>query len=294
MCRHLARTNCMRLRSPGRLMRLVAIVIIVVMLAVGYGFLLRQFDVSAMPMEQQFGIVGGEKPAAQIYIEALSIDALNDAMQMRVSLATSRAPRGQRPATPDRDLRLMITHDKTVEEIKIAANDHGLTNTFEVDLNDGSVADYPLDVYRSDLRVRLVEGVTRPDNPAELLPAKVTVWEGLLGFQLEPHEELGSAPGELWLSFKISSQRCLCPLRFCRLRRHDRARHQCARDRDIDVDRCRTAGGDADRRIGGNRVCIAGAAQCSARRAAPRGPPGYARLSVDRACGRLCPRSARL
>ena len=69
--------------------------------------------------------------------------------------------------------------------------------------NDGSVADYPLDVYRSDLRVRLVEGVTRPDNPAELLPAKVTVWEGLLGFQLEPHEELGSAPGELWLSFKI-------------------------------------------------------------------------------------------
>ena len=184
-------------------MRLVAIVIIVVMLAVGYGFLLRQFDVSAMPMEQQFGIVGREKPAAQIYIEVLSIDALNDAMQMRVSLATSRAPRGQRPATPDRDLRLMITHDKTVEEIKIAANDHGLTNTFEVDLNDGSVADYPLDVYRSDLRVRLVEGVTRPDNPAELLPAKVTVWEGLLGFQLEPHEERGSAPGELWLSFKI-------------------------------------------------------------------------------------------
>ena len=117
----------MRLRSPGRLMRLVAIVIIVVMLAVGYGFLLRQFDVSAMPMEQQFGIVGGEKPAAQIYIEALSIDALNDAMQMRVSLATSRAPRGQRPATPDRDLRLMITHDKTVEEIKIAANDHRAT-----------------------------------------------------------------------------------------------------------------------------------------------------------------------
>ena len=39
-----------------------------------------------MPVERQFGIVGAGKLAAQIYIEVVSIDPLNDAMQLRVSL----------------------------------------------------------------------------------------------------------------------------------------------------------------------------------------------------------------
>jgi hypothetical protein len=78
-------------------------------------------------------------------IELISIDALNGAMQPRVSLAPSRALYGERLAPAERSLRLVITHDNAVEEIKVAANDRPPTATFEVDLNDGSVADYPLD-----------------------------------------------------------------------------------------------------------------------------------------------------
>ncbi len=177
--------------------------LIIIALAGGYAFLLRKFDVWKGPMERQFGNVGAGKAVAQIYIEALSVDAVNYAMQMRVILASSRSPRGEGPEVPDRDLRLLISHDKTVEEIKIAANAHGPPATFEADLNEGNVADFPLDVYRTDMQVRLFENASAADSSGRLLPAKITVWEGLLGFQLEPNEEPGSAPGEIRLSFKI-------------------------------------------------------------------------------------------
>jgi hypothetical protein len=70
-------------------------------LAVDYIFLLRQFHVSEMPVEWQFGIVSTGKMTAQIYIEVVSVDPLNDAMQLRVSLESTRAPTAH-PVQPSR------------------------------------------------------------------------------------------------------------------------------------------------------------------------------------------------
>ena len=45
--------------------------------------MLRQFNVTELPSERHFGAIDQVVPAAKVYLEPISIDALNDAMQMR-------------------------------------------------------------------------------------------------------------------------------------------------------------------------------------------------------------------
>jgi hypothetical protein len=51
------------------------------------------------------------------------------------------------------------------------------SSTFEVDLNEGSVTHYPLDSYVARLGVQLLDG-----KSSLRLPAKITTWEGVLGY----------------------------------------------------------------------------------------------------------------
>ncbi len=106
----------MSLRPAARTARLAAVGAILIVLAVGYAFLARYFDVSRVPGERQFGAEGAGGPPAQIYLEPINIDALNSVMQVRVSLAPSRTLYGERLAPGERSLRLVITHDNAVEE----------------------------------------------------------------------------------------------------------------------------------------------------------------------------------
>ena len=70
---------------------------------------------------------------------------------------------------------LLVSHDNTVEEIKLAAGDHSASSTFEVDLNEGSVTHYPLNSYVARVDVQLLDG-----KSSLKLPARVTTWEGVL------------------------------------------------------------------------------------------------------------------
>ena len=193
----------MRFSSNARNARLVAIGTIAILLIVGYVSLLRYFHVSEMPVERDLGAKSAVGPIPQIYIEPISIDALNAAMQMRVTFAPSGLLYGERLAPTARRLRLVITHDKGVEELAVEANARPPTASFEVDLNGGSVADYPFDSYRADLRVQLLEDASPDIAEARPLEAKVTVWEGVLGFHLRSAEHSGSVPGEVKLSIEI-------------------------------------------------------------------------------------------
>jgi hypothetical protein len=65
-------------------------------LSVGYFFLLRNFNVPVLPGERHFGATGAVKPAAEVYIEPISIDAFNDAMQVRAYLEPSVSSSGWR------------------------------------------------------------------------------------------------------------------------------------------------------------------------------------------------------
>jgi hypothetical protein len=88
-----------RFSSNARNARLVAIGTITILLIVGYISLLRYFHVSEMPVERDLGLKSAVGPTPQIYIEPISIDALNDAMQMRVSFAPSGTLYGEAAGT---------------------------------------------------------------------------------------------------------------------------------------------------------------------------------------------------
>ena len=177
-------------------MRLLAVGVCLLALTAGYMLLLRHFNVSELPSERHFGAVDGAEPAGEVYLEPISIDALNQAMQMRAYLSLSTT--GSKDA-PSRDLTLLVTHDKTVEEVKLAAADHIASSTFEIDLNDGSVAHYPLDAYQARYGVQLLDGTS-----SLRLPVRVTMWEGVLGYNLHTTSQPQAVPQDVELTTAIT------------------------------------------------------------------------------------------
>ena len=193
----------MSVRSNMRRVRLAGTGIILILLIVGYATLLRYFHVLERPAERDLGTNSAVGTIPQIYIQPISIDALNQAMQIRVSFAPSGTLYGERLAPTERRLRLVMTHDKTVEEIKVEPNDRPTTRSFEIDLNGGDVADYPLDSYYAELRIQLLEYANPTVDETKPLAAKITVWEGAHGYHVRWAEHSGSDPGEIKLSTEI-------------------------------------------------------------------------------------------
>ncbi len=120
-------------------------------------------------------------------------------MQIRAYLSPSVSESENARAGPNRDLTLLVSHDKTVEEIKLAASDHIASSTFEVDLNEGSLTRYPLDSYVVRLGVQLLDG--KSSTP---LPARVTIWEGVLGYDLHTTREPGTDEDGVQLTTAIA------------------------------------------------------------------------------------------
>ena len=214
-------------RTRARNMRLQAVGVCLLALTAGYILLLRHFNVSELPSERHFGAVDGAEPAGEVYLEPISIDALNQAMQMRAYVSPSTT--GSKDA-PSRDLTLLVTHDKTVEEVKLAAADHIASSTFEIDLNDGSVAHYPLDAYQARYGVHLLDG-----KSSLRLPVRVTMWEGVLGYNLRTTSQPQADPQDVAAHDRDYARRRVFAVRALRVRRHGRARllRRCGRRLDL-------------------------------------------------------------
>ena len=82
-------------------MRWAAVTAILIGAAIGYLALLHQFRVSEAPEEREFGVSQVGEELVQVYIEPISIDALNHSMRGHVSLVASRALRGRSLTAPD-------------------------------------------------------------------------------------------------------------------------------------------------------------------------------------------------
>jgi hypothetical protein len=185
--------------QPSRNARLLALVILLFSLMISYVLTLRHFNVFELPSERHFGAIGPVEPAGEVYLEPTGIDAPNDAMQMRAYLSPIVSESKNTNTGSDRDLTLLVTHDKTVEEVKLAAAGHLATSTFEVDLNEGSVTHYPLDAYRAQFRVQLL------DTKSSLrLPVRITVWDGVLGYNLHTTSEPGADPDDVELTTTVT------------------------------------------------------------------------------------------
>jgi hypothetical protein len=179
----------------GRTMRLLALGAALIALTAGYILMVRQFDVTELPLERHFGATDKVVPAGEVYIEPLSIDALNDAMQVRAYLSPGISESKNDKTASDHDLTLLVSHDSTVEEIKLATGDHIASSTFEIDLNEGSVTHYPFDSYAARLGIELRDG-----KSSLRLPARITMWEGVLGFDLHTTGRPGPDPDDTQLT----------------------------------------------------------------------------------------------
>ena len=131
-------------------------------------------------------------------------------MQVRAYLSPNLSNGKNARAGADRDLILLITHDQTVEEIKLAAGAHMASSTFEVDLNDGSVIHYPFDSFVARLDVQLMEGKASLN-----LPARITVWEGVLGYNLHATSQPGANPNDVRLAIAVSRGGAIVLLALC-------------------------------------------------------------------------------
>jgi hypothetical protein len=198
-----------REQRRSRKIRLLMIGALLIALTASYLMILHNLHVSEQPGERMFG-APESVAAAEVYLEPLSIDATNGGMQLRAFLSPNLSDGKNARAGADRDLTLLITHDKTVEEIKLAAGAHMASSTVEVDLNDGSVTRYPFDSFVARLDVQLLDG------KASLgLPARITVWEGVLGYNLHTTSHPGADPNDVQLAITISRGGAIVLLALC-------------------------------------------------------------------------------
>jgi Domain of unknown function (DUF4436) len=189
-----------RMDQPrGRTMRLLGLAAVLIALTASYVAMVRHFDVTEVPLERHFGATDKVVPAGEVYVEPLSIDALDEGMQVRAYLQPAISESKNAKSASDHDLTLLVRHDNTVEEIKLAAGDHIASSAFEVDLNEGNVARYPLDVYVARLGIELLDA-----KSSLRLPARITVWEGVLGYSLHTTSHPGPDPDAVQLTTVIS------------------------------------------------------------------------------------------
>lgn len=198
-----------REQRRSRKIRLLIVGALLIALTISYLIILHNMHVSEQPGERMFG-ASDSGAAAEVYLEPLSIDAANEGMQVRAYLSPNLSDGKSARAGADRDLILLVTHGQTVEEIKLATGAHMAISTFEVDLNDGSVINYPFDSFVARLDVQLV------DAKASLnLPARITVWEGVLGYNLHATSQPGANPNEVQLAIAVSRGGAIVLLALC-------------------------------------------------------------------------------
>jgi Domain of unknown function (DUF4436) len=198
-----------REQARSRKIRLLMVGALLIALTASYLMILRHFNVSEQPGERMFS-AAGSVGTAEVYLEPLSIDATNQGMQLRAYLSPNLSSDKNARAGADRDLTLLITHDKTVEEIKLAAGGHMASSTFEVDLNDGSVTDYPFDSFVARLGLQLMDGKASLN-----LPARITVWEGVLGYNLHTTSQPGADLTDVQLAIAIRRGGAIVLLALC-------------------------------------------------------------------------------
>lgn len=182
-----------RLSSPLR--RALTLAALLIACAVVYGIILSHFDLSKGAGETELGAPAGQA-RVNLYLQPIQIDAVNESMQVRISVV----PLSDAKATiADHDFILKIQRGKQVELVQIRAGQSLPEVTYDFDLHDGNVRDYPLDRYISLMALaaneRAQDGAGRP------LPIHVTVWEGVLGFDVKARSIATQQPDELTLQF---------------------------------------------------------------------------------------------
>ena len=131
------------------------------------------------------------------YVEVMAIDALNDSLRLRVHFSPGPALTGQQPDVASRNVKVMLTEGDHRQVVIITAQEAISAVTFEADLKDGTVTNYPLDRFHADLRM------SATNTSGDAIPLQVTVWDGVAGWTLRAAQTSRADEAELALRFTV-------------------------------------------------------------------------------------------
>jgi hypothetical protein len=180
--------------------RAVALAALMVGCAVAYGLMLAQFDLSKRPGEVEFGAPSRDA-RVRLYLQPTQIDPVNASLQMRISVVPDPSLGDAAATIADRDFLLRVRRGNQIEYVQIRANQPLPEVTFDFDLDEGDVRDYPLDRYVAGMTLAASERAQ--DGAQKPLPIHVTAWEGILGFSVRGQQTATQQAGELRLQFAI-------------------------------------------------------------------------------------------
>jgi uncharacterized protein DUF4436 len=188
-------------RLPARFSSLLRRSLILAALLLGcaivYGIILARFDLSKGPAETRLGAALSQA-RVNLYLQPIQIDAVNQSMHLRISVVPLR---DTNVTIADRDFLLKIQRGQQVEHVPVMTGQSFPEVTYEFDLNDGNVHDYPLDRYVSVMTLMATE---KTQNGGERsLPIHVTAWEGVLGFDVKAKLMATQEADELQLQFSV-------------------------------------------------------------------------------------------
>jgi hypothetical protein len=168
---------------------------------IAYGLMLVRFDVSAQPVEAEFGVPQADA-AIGLYMQPIQVDPVNDSLEMRISVTPDSSRADAATAIADRDVLIRIGRGKEIEDVQVRAGEPFPEVTFDFDLDDGNVRDYPLDRYVSSVTLAARDqGQGGAEKP---LPIHVTAWEGLLNYTVQGQVVETQPDGDLQLQFSVS------------------------------------------------------------------------------------------
>jgi hypothetical protein len=186
-----------RARLSPLLRRVLNLAVLLTGCAVIYGIILVRFDLSG-PSEIELGVPVGQA-RVNLYLQPIKIDAFNQSMLIRISVV----PLSDAKVTiADRDFLLKIRRGEQEEHVLIRAGQLLPEVTYDFNLHDGDVRDYPLDRYVSLMTLAASEKTQ--DGAERSLPIHVTHWEGVRGFDVIAKSIATQQSDELQLQFAVS------------------------------------------------------------------------------------------
>lgn len=141
--------------------------------------------------------------ALEVYAEIVSVDAVRDAIDLRLDFATDRDRLGLRFTGPsDRDMVVEVGDGNSEQQFTWHPGQWMTSHTLSVDIRRGNVEDYPFDRYTAALTIAAYEGTDAASGTP--VPLRITMWKRLPGWAIATTATRPpAAPATVTLTFGV-------------------------------------------------------------------------------------------
>jgi Domain of unknown function (DUF4436) len=165
-----------------------------------YAAIIVKLDVSEEASEREFGVPATQSQIA-LYLQPIAIDALNSSMQLRLSVMPPPSHEAVQLNVATREMVLVIHRGSQTQQLNIHVHQPLPEITVDLDLDGGSIRNYPLDRYQSAIQLSCLEVTEHGVGAA--VPMHITHWEGVLGYNVQGQEAATSNARETAIQFNI-------------------------------------------------------------------------------------------